>query len=173
MGLFDMFKKKASRPDALDIELGSGELAAPASGALVRLDAVSDPVFGSGMMGLGCGIKPDDEVVYAPTSGTLTAIGAPNHHAIGLMGDDGSEILIHVGVNTVEMHGDGFTTYAEKGSHVRAGEPVLGFSSSKIRAKGFDDVVIMAVTNSGDYASVDLDHEGPVRAGEVALRLAR
>lgn len=172
MGLFDLFKK-TPKPGALEVSAAEGEILAPVTGALVRLSDVSDPVFGSGAMGMGCGVKPEGDVVYAPVSGTLTAIGAPNYHAIGLVGDSGEEILIHVGVDTVEMHGDGFTPHAEKGTHVSAGAPLLGFSPAKIRAAGHDDVVIMVVTNADAYASVELDHEGTARAGETALRLAR
>lgn len=172
MGLFDFIRKPA-RPSAIEASLAEGEVAAPVAGTLVRLSDVSDAVFGSGAMGAGCGIRPGDEVVYAPVSGMLTAVGAPNHHAIGLVADDGAEILIHVGVDTVEMRGDGFVAHAEKGAHVCAGDPLLGFSRAKIRAAGHDDVVIMVVTNTDDYASVELCREGPVRAGEPALRLAR
>ena len=171
MGFFDKFKKaaKPAKPEALSVSAPAGTVLAPVSGKAMKIEDVSDPVFGSGAMGQGCGIEPEGETVYAPVSGTLTAVGAPNFHALGIQGDDGAEILIHVGVDTVEMKGDGFTVYGTKGAHVNAGEPLLSFSKSKIKAAGHDTVVIMALTNTDDLASVELTHEGPVQAGEPVI----
>mgnify|MGYP000844369319 FL=1 len=174
MGLFDIFKKAAApqKPEALSVSCPAGSILAPVAGKAIALEKVSDMVFNSGAMGKGCGIEPSEEVVYAPVSGTLTAAGAPNYHAVGITGDDGAEVLIHVGVDTVEMAGEGFTVYATKGAHVSAGEPLLSFSKQKIAAAGHDTVVIMALTNTDDLASVELVHEGDVKAGEVVVKFS-
>lgn len=173
MGFFDRFRKAGpTRPEALGVTARAGQVLAPVTGRVIKLEDVSDEVFSCGAMGRGCGIEPADETVYAPVSGTLTAAGAPNFHAIGIKGDAGAEVLIHVGVDTVEMHGDGFTVFAEQGAHVSAGEPLLSFSKQRIAAAGHDTVVIMALTNTDDLASVDLAHEGDVDAGDVVVTFA-
>lgn len=172
MKLFDKFRK-SQKPTAVETHPKAGQIVAPADGEVVRLADVGDPVFAGGVMGQGLGIKPNGSVVYAPVAGTVRAIGAPNYHAIGITGDAGEEVIIHIGVDTVEMKGEGFSAYAEKGAHVAAGEPLVGFSSAKIRAAGYDDVVIMVVTNSSDYASVTLAREGDVKAGEPVLDLSK
>lgn len=168
MGLFDKFKKP-SKPEALAVSAPAGTVLAPVTGSVIALEDVPDPVFSSGVLGKGCGIDPIGEVVHAPVSGTLSAIGAPNFHAVGLVGDDGAEILIHVGVDTVEMKGDGFTVFAEKGAHVKAGEPLLSFSKKKIVAAGHAATVIIALTNTDDLASVELVKTGAVDAGQKVI----
>lgn len=171
MGFFDRFKKasKPARPEALSVSAAAGEVLAPVNGDAIELAKVSDPVFSGGVMGKGCGIKPSGETVYAPVAGELAAIGAPNLHAIAIKGDDGAEILIHVGVDTVEMKGDGFTAFAKQGDHVEAGEALLTFSDDKIKKAGYDDVVVMAITNTDDLKSVDQIKTGTVQAGEAVL----
>ena len=174
MGFFDRFRKTApATPEALGVTARAGQVLAPVTGKAVKLESVSDAVFNCGAMGKGCGIEPAGETVYAPVSGTLTAAGAPNFHAIGITGDDGAEVLIHVGVDTVEMHGDGFTVLVKQGTHVNAGEPLLSFSKKKVAAAGHDTVVIMALTNTDDLASVDLAREGDVNAGDVVVTFQR
>ena len=178
MGFFDKFKKaakpaKPAKPEAIVVSEEPGFVYAPVEGEEIELSAVSDPVFGSGAMGKGAGFKPTGETVYAPVGGTLVACGAPNFHALAIAGDNGAEILIHVGVDTVEMKGDGFTVYAEKGAHVAAGTPLLGFSKKKIAAAGHDDVVIMALTNTDDLASVETVASGAVKPGDKAVKFAQ
>jgi PTS system, glucose subfamily, IIA component len=168
MGLFDKFRKP-SRPEALDVSAPAGTVLAPVAGDVITLENVPDPVFSSGVMGRGCGIEPTGEVVYAPVAGMLSAIGAPNYHAVGIIGDDGAEILIHVGVDTVEMRGDGFTVFGEKGAHVHAGEPLLSFSKKKIEAAGHASTVIIALTNTDDLAAVELVKTGNIGAGEKVI----
>lgn len=168
MGLFDKFKKP-SKPAALGVSAPAGTLLAPVTGKAIPLSEVSDPVFSSGAMGKGCGILPEGDIVYAPTAGTLSAIGAPNFHALGMVSDDGTEVLIHIGVDTVEMKGEGFTVFGTKGAHVSAGEPLIQFSSEKIKAAGYDDVVIMAITNSDDLSSVEFANGGTIGAGKPVV----
>ena len=172
MGLFDMFKKP-SKPAALGVSAPAGTLLAPVTGKAVSLSEVSDPVFSSGAMGKGCGVLPEGDTVYAPAAGTLSAIGAPNFHALGMVCDDGAEVLIHIGVDTVEMKGEGFTVFGTKGAHVSAGEPLIKFSSEKIKAAGHDDVVIMAITNSDDLSSVELTAPGAIEAGKPVVSYAQ
>ncbi len=180
MGLFDKIMKAAgaskpqeeATPEALSVAQEPKTILVPTAGEVVPIENVPDPVFAGCAMGNGFGVKPTEEVVYAPVSGMLATIGAPNYHALMIASDDGAEILIHVGVDTVEMKGKGFKVYGTKGAHVAAGTPLLGFSKQAISDAGFDDTVIVCVTNTSDFESVELAHEGPAKAGEVALKLA-
>lgn len=168
MGFFDRFKK-TQKPAAISASWSEGAVLAPVEGKVIPLSEVSDVVFASGAMGKGVGIEPAGEVVYAPVSGELLVVGAPNYHALAMKADDGAEILIHVGVDTVEMKGEGFEVFGTKGTHVQAGEPLLSFSADKIRAAGHDTVVIMSITNSDDYVSVEQVANGDAKAGDKAL----
>ena len=163
MGLFDKLfgAKKPAKPEAIAISAEKGAVYAPVTGKVEPMESIPDPVFSSGAMGPCVGVWPTDGNVYAPVSGTITA-AMP--HAFGFLGDDGVEVLIHVGVDTVEMKGDGFTVHVKKDDHVAAGEPLLTFDRKKVEAAGHPDIVMTIITNADDLASVDV-----VAAGEVAV----
>lgn len=145
----------------------AGTIASPVCGTAIPLDEVPDPVFSGGALGLGCGVRPTNECVVSPFSGTVT-MTTPTDHAIGLTSDDGVELLVHVGIDTVEMGGEGFARLVEQGEHVDAGDPVLSFTRSVTRDAGHDDVVIVVVPGRAD---VSLVAEGPVEMGAGLLRL--
>lgn len=176
MGLFDkMFGSK--EPAKLAVETVSAEEAegvvcSPVAGNAIPLSEISDAVFGGGMMGKGCGVKPSAGVVYAPVSGEVTA-AFPTGHAYGLKTDDGIEVLVHIGMDTVGMNGKGFSIIAQQGSRIRAGEPLGTFTSADIKAAGLDDTVAIVVTNSDDYADVELTVAGDVAAGSALLKVTK
>lgn len=177
MGLFDRFKKAtgaggSARPAAVDAQAGADVVCAPVDGRVVPMAEVPDPVFAGEVMGPGCGIWPTGETAYAPVSGTVSVTMG---HAVGITSDDGVELIVHVGINTVEMGGKGFIPYVEKGDHVEAGQPVLGFSRREIADAGYQDVVVLAVTNGASFSSVELSvaPETQVSAGIALLRLVR
>ena len=134
----------------------------PVVGQAVALADVNDPVFASGAMGQGIAIKPTEGVVYAPADAEVT-IAFATGHAYGLKTANGAEILIHVGIDTVSMNGEGFDQKVSQGSTVKAGDVLGTFDSAKIAAAGLDDTTMVIVTNTADYASVT-----PVAAGAVA-----
>ncbi len=134
----------------------------PVVGQAVALADVNDPVFASGAMGQGIAIKPTEGVVYAPADAEVT-IAFATGHAYGLKTAHGAEILIHVGIDTVSMNGEGFDQKVSQGSTVKAGDVLGTFDSAKIAAAGLDDTTMVIVTNTADYASVT-----PVAAGAVA-----
>lgn len=111
-------------------------------------------------------------MVYSPVTGTVTAAMG---HAVGVTTDDGVEALVHVGVDTVDMEGRGFTSFVEQGERVTAGQPVLGIDRAAIKAAGHPDCVVLAVANSGDFSDVALlsEPEGTVAAGAAVLRVVR
>ena len=134
----------------------------PIIGQAVALENVNDPVFSSGAMGQGIAVKPSEGVVYAPADAEVT-IAFATGHAFGLKTANGAEILIHVGIDTVSMNGDGFEQKVAQGDKVKAGDVLGTFDSAKIAAAGLDDTTMVIVTNTADYASVT-----PVATGEVA-----
>ena len=123
------------------------------------------------MMGKGCGVRPSGGVVYASVTGEVTA-AFPTGHAYGLRSDDGAEVLVHVGMDTVGMNGKGFSIIAGQGSQVRAGDPLGTFSSPDIKAVGLDDTVAVVITNTDDFADVKLVASGEVKAGDALLEIA-
>ncbi|VPY42903.1 putative sucrose-specific phosphotransferase system (PTS), IIABC component [Streptococcus pneumoniae] len=137
-------------------------LVTPIVGDVVALADVNDPVFSSGAMGQGIAVKPSQGVVYAPADAEVS-IAFPTGHAFGLKTRNGTEVLIHVGIDTVSMNGDGFEAKVAQGNKVKAGDVLGTFDSNKIAAAGLDDTTMVIVTNTGDYASV-----APVATGSVA-----
>ncbi|RSI88739.1 sucrose-specific PTS transporter subunit IIBC [Streptococcus mitis] len=137
-------------------------LVTPIVGDVVALADVNDPVFSSGAMGQGIAVKPSQGVVYAPADAEVS-IAFPTGHAFGLKTTDGAEVLIHIGIDTVTMNGEGFEAKVAQGDKVKAGDVLGIFDSNKIAAAGLDDTTMVIVTNTADYASV-----APVATGSVA-----
>ena len=137
-------------------------LVTPIVGDVVALADVNDPVFSSGAMGQGIAVKPSQGVVYAPADAEVS-IAFATGHAFGLKTTNGTEVLIHVGIDTVTMNGEGFEQKVAQGDKVKAGDVLGTFDSNKIAAAGLDDTTMVIVTNTADYASV-----APVATGSVA-----
>ena len=137
-------------------------LVTPIVGDVVALADVNDPVFSSGAMGQGIAVKPSQGVVYAPADAEVS-IAFATGHAFGLKTTNGAEVLIHVGIDTVTMNGEGFEQKVAQGDKVKAGDVLGTFDSNKIAAAGLDDTTMVIVTNTADYASV-----APVATGSVA-----
>lgn len=137
------------------------KLHSPIVGEVVSLSEVNDPVFSSGVMGQGIAVKPSKGVVYAPADAEI-AIAFPTGHAYGLKTDNGAEILIHVGIDTVSLNGKGFEAKVSQGDRVRAGDIIGTFDSEVIAANGLDDTTMVIITNTMDYAEVT-----PIATGSV------
>ena len=142
----------------------------PIVGDVVALENVNDPVFSSGAMGQGIAVKPSQGVVYAPADAEVS-IAFPTGHAFGLKTADGAEILIHVGIDTVSMNGEGFEAKVAQGDKVKAGDVLGTFDSSKIAAAGLDDTTMVIVTNTADYASVTPVASGSVVKGDTIIEV--
>ena len=136
--------------EATPTKPGVTEIPAPVAGTVVDLKNVSDPAFANGNMGQGFAIKPSDGKVYAPFSGTVRATFS-TRHAVGLVSDTGVALLIHIGIDTVKLHGTGFVTYFNKGQHVEKGQELMEFWDPTIKKAGLDDTVIVTVTNSEEF----------------------
>ena len=141
-------------------------ISAPVAGTVVPLEAVPDPVFSSGAMGQGLAVLPSEGVVYSPVTGTVTA---QMPHAYGITADNGMEVLIHVGIDTVKLAGKHFSPKVAKDQRVQAGQALVEFDVDAIKAAGYNPMTIMVVTNSANYAAVVPIAEGQVSAKELAL----
>lgn len=177
MGLFDKFKKKTApaapaAPAAVAAEEAADVLCAPVSGRVIEMTDVPDPVFAGEVVGKGCAIWPDDEIVYAPISGGVTVTMG---HAIGITADNGVEALVHIGVDTVDMNGKGFTGFVNQGDTVKAGQPVIKMTRADIEAAGHPDCVVLAVSNTAEFADVQLtaEPESTVAAGAAVVKVVR
>lgn len=148
-------------PVEVATERADEKLRSPIVGEVVALSEVNDPVFSSGVMGQGIAVKPSKGVVYAPTDAEI-AIAFPTGHAYGLKTDNGAEILIHVGIDTVSLNGEGFEAKVSQGDRVRAGDIIGTFDSEVIAANGLDDTTMVIITNTMDYAEVT-----PIATGSV------
>ena len=142
----------------------------PIIGDVVALADVNDPVFSSGAMGQGIAVKPSQGVVYAPADAEVS-IAFPTGHAFGLKTTDGAEVLIHVGIDTVTMNGEGFEAKVAQGDKVKAGDVLGTFDSNRIAAAGLDDTTMVIVTNTADYASVDPVATGSVAKGDAVIEV--
>ena len=131
------------------------KLSSPETGQIIPLSEVKDEVFSSGAMGKGVAIEPTDGVLYAPADGEV-ALVFPTGHAVGLNTTDGAEILMHIGMDTVELEGKGFETLVQKGETVKAGQPLVKFDIEAIKAAGYPVTTPMVVTNSKNYHDVKL-----------------
>ena len=142
----------------------------PIVGDVVSLENVDDPVFSSGAMGQGIAVKPSQGVVYAPADAEVS-IAFATGHAYGLKTANGAEILIHVGIDTVTMNGEGFEQKVSQGDKVKAGDVLGTFDSNKIAAAGLDDTTMVIVTNTADYASVTPVASGSVVKGDAIIEV--
>ena len=154
-------KKKAPAAPAVEIKVpentviscSAGTVKAPAMGAVIAREDIEDETFASGVLGDGVGIKPAAGYVVAPFDGEITSV-ADSKHAIGIASPSGMELLIHVGVDTVAMNGDGFDPQVAEGDQVKAGQLLLNFDIDKIKAANHPDTVVVLLTNADDYDDV-------------------
>lgn len=151
-------------------KLADQTIQTPIVGDVVALSDVNDPVFSSGAMGQGIAVKPNEDVVYAPADAEVTIV-FPTGHAYGLKTVNGAEILIHVGIDTVSMNGEGFSQKVNQGDKVKAGDVLGTFDSAKIAAAGLDNTTMVIVTNTADFASVNPVASGSVAKGDAIIEV--
>ncbi len=146
-------EKAPELPTVSVIRCAAGAVMQPVKGNVIAREAIPDDTFASGVLGDGVGIEPEDELVVAPFDGTISSV-AESKHAVGIEAN-GMEMLIHVGVDTVNMHGDGFECLVNEGDEVKLGQPLIRFSREKIKAAGYSDTVAVLLTNSDDLEGVE------------------
>lgn len=146
----------------------TGTICAPIKGTVIPLSEVPDDTFAQEVLGKGMAILPAEGKVFAPFDGTVETL-FDTRHAIGLQREDGVEILIHIGINTVELNGECYTAHVAEGNTVHAGQLLISFEQDVIREKGYNTTTPVIITNSDDYESVILSQSGPVEAGTKVL----
>ncbi|MBR2216393.1 MAG: PTS system trehalose-specific EIIBC component [Selenomonadaceae bacterium] len=138
-------------------------------GEVIPLKEVEDGVFSEGIVGEGLAIRPTNETLCAPVSGKITVLMDDSRHAVGMTLASGVEILLHVGIDTVDMKGDGFTYLVKAGETVKAGTPLLTFSREKIKAAGHPDVTVCVITNKSDVAAFEFHTGMTAKTGETVI----
>lgn len=148
------------------------EVASPMRGRVIALDEVPDAAFASAALGPGCAIEPGDGTVVAPFAGRI-AVAFPTGHAVGLLAQDGTELLIHIGLDTVSMEGKGFELLVTQGDEVEQGTPLVRFDREAIEAAGLKDVTPVIITNASESRKVELTAEpgAQIEPGEPLLRV--
>lgn len=158
LGFNDLPLDESRQEPGLKTEAGTVKekqrIQAPVQGQLVSLDQINDEVFASQQMGKTLAIYPTEEQIVSPGNGQVTAL-YPTHHAIGLKLDNGAEILLHIGINTVELKGRGFERFVKAGERVRLGQKLLSFDKQIIQAAGYDPTVLVIVTNTAEMAVIE------------------
>ena len=157
--MFSFFKKKENK----------FVLGAPAKGKAVPLKEVNDPTFAEEILGKGMAVIPSEGKIYAPADGEIGMVFDTLHAVSMTAADSGAEILIHVGIDTVQMNGDGFTGHVKAGDQVKKGQLLLEVDLEKVKAAGYDTVTPMLVCNTPDYASVEGITGNDVDPGDDAV----
>lgn len=172
--VFSYYRKKR-HPEAPVVSFFSSEggmlIASPLEGKLLPLDGIEDPVFSAEVLGKGCAIEPDKGEIYAPADGVILKI-AESSHAVSLRCDSGVDLLIHVGMDTVERHGGpDLLRRSRAGEHVHSGQLLLKFDLQKIRADGYPLTTPIVVTNSDAFSDITVVASGNVTEGQNILLL--
>lgn len=170
----------ASVPVSVPDEAGLGaedgaepvSVASPIKGQVIPLENVKDSAFASGILGKGAAILPEEGVVISPVDGIVTAL-FPTLHAIGIQSDGGEEILIHIGLDTVQLEGKGFTAHIKGGDRVKAGQVIMEFDMEFIQNAGYSLETPVLISNYSSYQDVTLEAGDHVEAGECLLHVAR
>ena len=151
-------------------EIAGEIIVSPMNGEIVQLENVEDPVFSSKMMGEGVAILPTDGKVYSPVNGEVSVMMDSNH-AVGLVSDNGAEILIHVGIDTVQMNGEGFTSHVQKGDTVKVGDLLIEANLDTIKEHNYDTTTMVIVTNTTDYGAVKVTEETTTAKADELLQV--
>ena len=142
----------------------------PLTDQIIPLSEVNDPVFSSEAMGKGCAVIPLEGKVFAPFDGTIVGL-LDSHHAVGMESENGIEILIHVGMDTVKLGGKHFTCHIEDGQQVKKGQLLLEFDMDAIKAEGYEIVTPVIITNSDEFTEITTEVAGRVKNGDKLLKL--
>lgn len=159
--------RKETKPAAKPVS-GPASVAAPVNGTCIPLSEVNDAVFSQKILGDGAAIIPSEGKVYAPVNGTVSTV-FDTKHAIGLLSEDGVELLIHIGIDTVNLEGKHFTAHVESGQKIKQGDLLVSFDQEQIQKDGYDTVTPILITNTAEFHSIHMNASGNVKVGDVLL----
>ena len=145
-------------------------IAAPMAGTAVPLEDVPDPTFSQGILGKGAAVQPSEGRVLAPADGTIDVM-FDTGHAVSMTTADGAEVLIHVGIDTVQLNGQHYKARCKAGDKVKKGDLLIEFDPEAIKAAGYDTITPVIVCNPDAFSAVKAENAGPVAAGDALLTL--
>lgn len=160
-----IFRTKKSAAGTERVTKEPGTFYSPMKGTVIPLSEVEDPMFSQGIMGKGVGIRPTQGKLYAPVDGEVAAV-FPTGHAVGIKTREGMEVLLHIGIDTVSMNGDGFHAVVKQGDPVQVGSLLVEFDRKKIQAAGLQETTMLLVTNLDNFGEMTLPVLGEVEKGE-------
>lgn len=163
---------KADQPAFASLSAANVEISAPVAGQMVQLCDVNDPTFAQEILGKGAAIIPEENVFHSPVDGEVVMV-FNTKHAIGLKSDDGAEVLIHVGLDTVNLNGEHYNSLVKAGDRVKKGDPILEVELDAIKAKGYDLVTPILLTNSNEFGDIVASGSGNTVAGASIIRAFR
>lgn len=145
-------------------------ITSPADGRVIPLSKVDDEVFSAGLLGKGIGIEPTDNQIVAPFDGTISTL-FPTKHAIGIVSDNGTELLIHIGIETVELEGEFFETHVKQGEHVKRGQLLVTADFAKIKEAGYNTQIPVVITNSHDFENVEPVDSCDIQINDLLMKV--
>lgn len=154
--------KKNKEPDKVTVK-------ACISGKVIPDEEIQDETFATGVLGKGIGIIPSEEVIVAPCDAVVSAVMEDSRHAVCLTLENGAEILIHEGIDTVKLGGEGFQLFVKSGDQVKCGAPLLRFEAKKLREKQYDIVTVMLLTNPEEFENFRFIRTGEAQAGQTTV----
>lgn len=161
-------ERKDQREKTAEPMVKAQEIASPMKGKVLRLEEIQDAAFASGVLGKGAAVLPEEGRVFAPVTGTVTAL-FPTLHAIGIVSEEGVEVLIHIGLNTVQLEGRGFEAKVQQGDHVVKGQLMITFDREMMEAEGYCMETPVIITNSAAYLDVVEEKKDRTEVGERLL----
>lgn len=164
------YREKADEPAAETSENKAVEIASPLKGKVIALSDVPDETFATGVLGEGAAVEPSEGKVTAPADGVVSSL-FDTHHAVGLTLDSGAEVLVHVGINTVELNGKFYTAHVSEGDRVTKGQTLITFDKTAIESKGYKTVTPVIISNTDDYGAVEKSHANAVDFGDTLIHL--
>ena len=175
--MFDFLKKKGTEVPKIELPPletdGEKEIiCAPLNGRAVNCEGIKDLTFRREMLGKTVAIRPTDGKVYAPADGKVDML-METMHAVSMTSEKGAEILIHVGIDTVELNGKYFKSYTKTGELVKRGDLLLEFDVEKIAAAGYNMIVPVIICNSDDYSEVEKTLDKEIKVGETLMKLSK
>lgn len=166
----DKSEAKTAETKAPEKASGPESIVAPVAGKVINLKELKDAAFAEGALGTGLGILPTDGHFYAPVNGTVTTL-FPTLHAIGITSDSGVEVLIHIGLDTVQLEGKGFKAHVKQGDHVSVGQPLVDVDLDVVKKAGYETQTPVVITNTRDLLDVLPVGEGNVTAGDEIIKI--
>ena len=161
-----MFKQFFSRSTNTDFD--SSLAAVITSGTLIPMNQIPDPVFAQGILGTCIGIDPEDGIIHAPADGIISNI-SDSLHAIGITCDNGLELLIHLGIDTVKLNGSAFQCFTKNGKHVKRGQKLMKMDLIQIRDAGYSPLAIICILNATDFPDAHFTEKKHTKTGDPMI----